>query len=828
MRAYIKREQNIIAVADDFASLYKIDSDDTSLAERNFHYKIEYIVNPEKAFRNKAITTEIFVSPTPFVVQSQKIFDRFNPEESILGIQLRNQRLKDRARSANATNDNSVFVPKITSDITRFISNSSVALFKTNSNLQLENSQTVLKRVLSIKPQQVSGLTNSNTKMPVLEINTNPILSNTIIANSLGLKQKAISLLFQKKVDPASFVGGKSNTIIPAKNSFFGTIAKNVTRTFSEYNILTDSLLTTTRRESSSGLGDSEIQNVPVEESTTSIIVQEDFTIPVSYIDAGEFYFVFRIKNNKGLILQTVSGLVNHSKQVSTWKIPNEPPVIVAPQKAIQGEITLNLKQVDPNGTAIKVYKKVFSSHEAMQNASYSLVGQVNCTPKNGFVYMKDEVNSITPVIYRAVSVNSNGTVGSEFSSVVVEADRGQVATTHAINIVPNFVSISSTVAPEKIVLQVNNFPADAISFELLRKNLSLKESSYTRIGTPILLDSIDSSAIVIQDISLQRNHIFEYVVKLLYRTGTSVLSSVPHVVKFAPITNNIITLELGPADIARSGGNELNVTFSINKKIIQNSADQVKNFLTKQGFLGEFQEDIVDNREKLGNLFAIGIKRQNLTTGEIEDYGILDNDEEFSDVVAGAYNGVSSLKEGNEYKYMATAYARNIESVLPTLVRTNEDNINLPYTYKPSEWTHPITAEDGSLITTNSLKRNHAARTFTFGTVADYQEKTVSLAAVLPALFDGKAKYLNGRNSVLVQWKIQGDANLIDHFIIILDILGMKTIVGKTHNISTTNYFQFIDSLDNKESGGLTYFIVPVYFDYTRGVELKTNQVIV
>lgn len=828
MRAYIKREQNIIQVAEDFASLYKIDSDDTSISERKFHYKIEYVINPEKAFRNKTITTEIFVSSTPFEVQHQKIFDRFNPQESILGIQLRNQRLKDRARSANKTNDNTVSVPKITSDITRFISNSAVALFKTNSSLKLENSQTVLKRVLTIRPQQVSGLTNSNTKMPVLEINTQPLSSNEIIANSIGLKQKAISLLFQKKVDPAVFVGGKSNTIIPAKNSFFGTIAKNTTRTFSEDNILIDSLLSTTRKDSSSTLGDSEIQNIPVEESTTSIIVQEDFKIPVSYIDAGEFYFIFRIKNNKGLILQTVSGLVNHSKQVATWKIPDQPPIIIAPQKSIHGEVTLNLKQVDPNGTSIKVYKKTFASHEAMQNASYTLVGQVSCTPGNGFVYMKDDVNSISPVIYRAVSVNSNGTVGSEFSSVIVESVRGKVSPGHAINIVPNYVSIASTVAPEKIVLQIKNLPADVLSFELLRRNLSLREQTHTRIGTPILLDSIDSSAIVLQDISLQKNHIFEYVVRLLYRTGTSVLSSVPHVVKFEPVTNNIIALELGPADIIRTSGNELNVTFSINKKIVQNSADQVKNFLTKQGFLGEFQEDIIDNREKLGNLFAVGIKRQNLTTGEIEDYGILDNDEEFSDVVAGAYNGVNSLKEGNEYKYMATAYARNIESVLPTLARTNEDNVNLTYTYKPSEWTHPITIEDGSLITPNTLKRNHASRTFTFGTIADYQEKNVTLAGVLPSLLDGKAKYLNGRNSVLVQWKIQGDVNLIDHFIIILDILGMKTIVGKTHNVSTTNYFQFIDSLDNKESGGLTYFIVPVYFDYTRGVELKTNQVIV
>ena len=133
----------------------------------------------------------------------------------------------------------------------------------------------------------------------------------------------------------------------------------------------------------------------------------------------------------------------------------------------------------------------------------------------------------------------------------------------------------------------------------------------------------------------------------------------------------------------------------------------------------------------------------------------------------------------------------------------------------------------NGNLVSENSLRRNHAKTDFTFGTVVNVTDIDVSLSDVLPSLYDGKAKEL-GSDRVLVQWKVQGNVDKIDHFIVILETLGIRTIVGKSHNITNSNYFQFVDELTNEESGGLTYYIMPVYYDYSRGTELKTNQVVI
>lgn len=820
MRAFIKREQNIIDVPEDFANLYKIDS---NLVDGSYHYKFQYYVNPQKAFRNNAITVEIFVSKNPYEIKTQRVFGTTNPDEIITNIRLKNQLQKDSYRSYDLVKDNTVYVPMITSDITRFISNQIVS----NFSRKFADTRTVVTTRTSMKPVKVSDLTDRNVSMPILEVNTSRIGELT---NSVELRQKAVNVLYQKKIDPADFVGKRTNSIISAKSSYSGTTPKKNenTKNFSQDDVLVSSLLSGGLVNSDANKRPGDIQNVPVVETSDQLVVEETMEIPVSYLDADDFYVVFRLKNKNGIIIQTVSGLVEHGKQVSLMKIPSIPPVIICPPKSSFGGTSINLKQVDPSGTSIKLYRKTFSTLESIKDSTYSLVGEVKCTSNDGFKTIYDYPNSIDPVIYRAISVNSNGLFGSEFSSVVVENVRGPVAKTSAINQKPCFVTIASTVLPSGISLKLSNFPSEPVAFELRKRDLSLLNKTFTSISNPILLDSLESSSIAVEDTNMSLKHIYEYSVFLYYKTGEIKQSSSRHVVQFKPVTSNIVSLEFSPPDIQQSGGNEIDVTFTITKKIVQNSADQVKNFLTKQGFLGEFQDDIIANRDKLGNLFAIGLKRQNLSTGQVEDFGILEDDENFSDVQAGAVAGISPLQAGFEYKYILTAYSRNIESLLPKLVKTNSEVENLTYTYTPSEWTHPITLEDGNLVTEASLKRNHSNKEFTFGSIADSKEIQVSLAEVLPSIYDGKARFLPGRKSVLVQWKIQGNINKIDHFIIVLEILGMKTIVGKAHNVSNSNYFQFLDTLDNQESGGLTYFIIPVYFDYSRGVDLKTNQVIV
>lgn len=816
MRAFIKREQNIIQLPEDFANLSTIDNS-------SYNYKVIYYIDPLKAFSSKALKTEIYVSLSPIQIQKFNVFDNSDSDQVLTNLLIKTQKQKDKMRASDAFNSK-VYVPKITSDITKFISNGLYVDFSPKNR----NQDTVIKTQRSIKPQLIAELLGAKNSVPLLEQNNNKVEFIDQSIDSSEIRRMATSLLFQKKIDPASFVGKRSNTILSAKHAYSGTISKKTsTDVYEQEELLRTSLLSSIDTSDANTRSDA-VQNVPVVANIKHIVAEENFSIPVEYLDSEEFYFVFRIKNDKGIIVQTISGLVNHGKQVAAQKMPTLPPIILAPKKTYFGENVINLKQVDPNASSIQLYKKRFTYSQSIKDASYSLVGEVKAKSNESFVKIVDYASSTEPVVYRAIPVSSTGMLGAEFTSVVIETVRGQVAKTSPVNQIPSFVSIASQVTSDGIILNIKDIPPEPIAFIVRKRNLSLRQTSYIDIGSPRLIESFDSSSIEIQDTGVSQGHIYEYVVALIYKTGKIQNSTNSHLVNFSPIKSNILDLSLGEATIEELGGNEIDVKFTINKSIIPKDADHVKAFLTSQGFLGEFQEDIIENKEALGNLFAIGVKRHNLSTGEVEDFGIINSDSSFSDVQFGSSKGVQPLQAGFEYKYTVTAYARNIETLFPNLEKTDNTNSNLPYTYLPSEWQHPVTLLEGNLVTSKTLKRNHAKSEFEFGNIADTKDITISLASVLPSLYESKAKAIKNNKSVLIQWKVQGNVKSIDHFIVVLDISGIKTIVGKCHNISNSNYFQFVDSLDNKESGGLTYFIIPVYFDFSRGVEIKSNQVMI
>jgi hypothetical protein len=186
-------------------------------------------------------------------------------------------------------------------------------------------------------------------------------------------------------------------------------------------------------------------------------------------------------------------------------------------------------------------------------------------------------------------------------------------------------------------------------------------------------------------------------------------------------------------------------------------------------------------------------------------------------------------IQEGYEYKYTIQAYLRNPETLFQTATRDVPIRAGSPVVYalNPARWRHPVTLNDGNVISAASVARNHAKSDFTFGTMVDTKTVTLSLGNVLPSIQSGQVSKVKD-GCLYLQWRVQGNIKMIDHFLIGMDILGMQQNVAKAHNISSTGYFQMLDKLLNGESGAITYLITPVYFDYSKGPAFKTNQVII
>ena len=89
-------------------------------------------------------------------------------------------------------------------------------------------------------------------------------------------------------------------------------------------------------------------------------------------------------------------------------------------------------------------------------------------------------------------------------------------------------------------------------------------------------------------------------------------------------------------------------------------------------------------------------------------------------------------------------------------------------------------------------------------------------------------AAYRFNNELALLSWRVQGAIEQFDHFIIMKEVNGVRTIIGKSHSEFQYGNCQFFHVLTPNDVGELTYVISPVLNDYTPGDSVKTNSMVI
>ena len=76
------------------------------------------------------------------------------------------------------------------------------------------------------------------------------------------------------------------------------------------------------------------------------------------------------------------------------------------------------------------------------------------------------------------------------------------------------------------------------------------------------------------------------------------------------------------------------------------------------------------------------------------------------------------------------------------------------------------------------------------------------------------------------VNWTVSGDQNDIEHFVVMASFYGVTSTVGSVHNLSSSGRYWFYDHELYNEPGTVEYSVIPVYSDYTYGVEVEAEAV--
>jgi hypothetical protein len=261
--------------------------------------------------------------------------------------------------------------------------------------------------------------------------------------------------------------------------------------------------------------------------------------------------------------------------------------------------------------------------------------------------------------------------------------------------------------------------------------------------------------------------------------------------------------------------------------EVVDTNQDIIKALLQRQDIYEQFQDDVLREREFLKSLIAHNVQRVDLTTGAREDFGVLTTTS-FDDETLRKNQSIPVLKLGHKYRYEVTALLRTPESMFETLQKTKTDTITKkPYTYSPAKFMHPVTLKRGVLVTSSGLKTRFSKEAMSHGAIGATESIEVSFDEDVARVLDASVARFDSDLNV-VTWKLRGSIDQVDHFLIMKEVHGVRTVIGKAHSEFAYGNCQYLHQLTARDAGSLVYVIVPVFNDYKTGAGAFTNSVIV
>jgi len=527
--------------------------------------------------------------------------------------------------------------------------------------------------------------------------------------------------------------------------------------------------------------------------------------------DGSNLIVKFEVLNSNNIIIDDETLQLNINEHIKFFKVPLKAPIARVIKSYNLSRNILEISNFDPKTKSVLIYHKEVQQDKT--GGTYLFFGNFLVSGKS----IRVPINSFTHKysIYRVIPQSEdNKSLGSDFTNVVVKPTR---------ILFPKKITLISKLIENGIQLEVRNLPADIVSVQLLVKNKTNFEQKYQHVDILSITDNIrQQDLIMFIDTNVQTNCIYEYKVKCFLKNGLS-YESYFIIVEFKKKQIAIDT-KITNLNVDTTIFNRVNVKFQFESDVLDNDFDILHALLKNRDIDNLFQNDVVKERELFKKLLAHNIQRINLTTGERENFGTLIGNT-FNDSVERTKNNVKQLSEEHSYRYEVYPMLRSAETLFETINKVSIDSFTKKqYSYQPAKFLHPVALNQGLLLTTQGKNILYTQDDMSYGSTGNVESIDVVFNTYIPTLSSFIATRINFE-LVNLTWKSEVTSfKLIDFYIIMKDVLGVRTIIGKIHSHSTKN--NFLHKLTHDDVGQFKYIIVPVYNNYTVGKSLVSNTI--
>ena len=851
--------RNVIYLKSDFVDIDGIDR------YGRYVYDFSYWANIPRAIKNKSVVVKVSVYATNPMVSSSMFEDARNSKKVIKSLKEHNARLKYIVASARQNPIATKF-----SDISSGINNSIAK--------RIEKDPENADKYLGLR-RQIVALPVS--KVPGQDLDASPNLTVSKVGlpsqNDRSIRRAAVKSILTAGIDPSA-VGEASFPTNNYWSSIQGTNRKYSSRKSyhkkraklkgNRWKTPSRRLLSQTRENTlvksnmwssyirkslrSSSYKDSKsISLAPTKTQVTTRLIAdrwiemtEEIRIPAESIKGlQDIHFLVELFNSDGDILDVKHRIVNHDAEVDEFLTPDYAPKIKARASGV-GKNVIWFKQVDRVGTEVHIYRKVVHPNASNISSGYQLIRKVKASRKDRTRRIVDWVNNSSTCVYRAIAVGPRGRVSRKFRNSVCKPYRHPSLNRKTVEELTH-VSIFAQTIGDTVQLRVTNIPEGPAAIYITADDLTRKPTLRTKNDSTYIVGSEpqeqtqvineDTTDVIFVDKNVQHGHIYEYRCVMIYPTGTEVQSKITEVHEFFKevVEEEKIVVDLANLAIEADDTGNASITFNIEPSFTDTGMETIISSLRSAGAESNFISEVQADREKLNNLLAFLVQRQDSISGETETFGVTSAGEFSDDPTTRKYTGVSSVKAGRNYKYIVRVLLRSAESIFDTALSEEIDiETAKKFKRKISKFMNPYTLKNGTLPSVGqALGKNQKSRLKPENKFI--QGRTgieVAIDAEIPS-FDPEIESLTaqrvGTSKALLYWTITGDEEDLDHFIIMAELQGIKSTVGTCHNKSIKGRYYYFDYEVAGEPGAVKYSIIPVLSDYTYGDEVAAEEII-
>ena len=811
---------NLITVDDAYAELIEI------LPSGDFKFQFSYTVNPASAINHGASVVNVsvisrYLQPVTVLGNTQRgTVDTTSMVNNI-------RSLMPNAKTALLRQDKFVVASK----------RSNILSYVNDEILQMVRANVAAENIPQLNTPQLKLVTAGDTKQnndpqPLLHRVANsmavPNIQLALSASFLTLPQKLMQDMINRQgLDPSYIMqlaaraqsedttrGGLSNPSMAVE------LSTDPATQLANYHLFPST--STVPPTTTDDVTDDELVQV------MTTVTDQTVEIPVTMVlsrallrsegAATNFFVQFDLlDSDSGEPIDTVIKTLNVPKELRVYNTPKLSPTLKTSVSPFASRATLQIQQVDSTATAVQVFKKtIYAATPDLD--TYALIGTYQTSKRQNSLHVQVDMPISSVIVYRVIPVGPQNIQGFEFASTVIKPPR--FTPTRSI-------ALTGTQVDQGIRLEVRNLPTKCVAIQFLRWNMTTHDSSYVTVNGDVgFIDAASRTADLITTVDgdVHANNVYRYVGRLIYENGVTVDAGDVTIEFLQPAPGKVNTVI---DNIIVNHDSTPDVSFNINTITANTDLDAIKQMLGNQDLQQFFQGDLQTQRDQLQQLIAHNVQRVDLTTGIREDFGTV-TVSNFVDSVLRKNRAINPLQYGHVYRYEIYPLLRASTTMFEALQQNAIDpTTKKPYQFSPSQFLHPLTLTRGVIITPQGASQRYAKDPMSFGAVGD--------VATIEASFDrDTAKIVNqtasrfNRSLNIIAWQVQGDIEQVDNFLIMKQVNGVRTLLGKAHTQFAQGACQYFHVLTSHDVGAISYVIVPVMNSYAVGTPALTNSVIV